>query len=118
MKNYNSYSDEELLVLFRNGERGAFEIIYQNYWPRLVLHVNNMLKDEDLAQDIVQEVFAWLINNVKELIINSTLKSYLYSAVRFKVFDAIRHEKTRNNYLETIADHIPTSSADADFHLK
>jgi RNA polymerase sigma-70 factor (ECF subfamily) len=90
----------------------------KKYWAPLVLHANNILKDEDMAQDIVQELFAGLVKSPGKLQLKTELKFYLYKAVRLRVLDAIKHEKTKNNYLESLIDHVPVTHADSDFHLQ
>jgi RNA polymerase sigma-70 factor (ECF subfamily) len=118
IEKYESLTDEELADLFRSGERDAFTLIFHKYWAPLVLHANNFLKDEDMAQDIVQDIFAWMIKFPEKWEIRTELKYYLYSAIRLKVLNAIRHEKTKNNYLESLFDQGQASHADADYNLK
>ena len=48
MKLYNEYLD---------GEKGAFELLYNNYKDRIQYFVFNIVKDYHKAEDITQEVF-------------------------------------------------------------
>ena len=118
MKKYDSLSDEQLASLFKAGDREAFTRIFHKFWTPLVLHANNFLKDEDMAQDIVQDLFAWMINFPEKWQIQSELRYYLYSAIRLKVLNAIRHEKTKNNYLDSLFEQGDVTQADTGFHLK
>lgn len=118
MSKYDSLNDEALAELFKAGEREAFTRIFHKYWTPLVLHANNFLKDEDMAQDIVQDLFTWMVKSPDKWHIRTELKFYLYSAVRFKVLNAIKYEKTKSNYLESLIDHVPVNHADSDFRLK
>lgn len=61
----------------------------------------NILKEEDPCLDIVQEVFVWLWNNREKLNVNS-LRSYLISAVKYKVANYLRHGKVRQNFFEEV----------------
>ena len=118
MKKYDSLSDEQLAYLFKSGDRKAFTLIFHKFWTPLVLHANNFLKDEDMAQDIVQDLFAWMIKFPEKWQIQTELRYYLYSAIRLKVLNVIRHEKTKSNYLESLFDHSDVTHADTNFHLK
>ncbi|CAM4219377.1 RNA polymerase sigma-70 factor, ECF subfamily [Pedobacter westerhofensis] len=122
MADLNSLSDLQLFDLFKSGNVNAFGKIYDRHRTPLVVFVNSMVKDQDIAQDIVQEVFTVVFQRAQSLEINSSehLANYLYRAVRFKVFNAIKHEQTKTNYLESIANFASESynQADQDVHLK
>lgn len=60
-----------------------------------------------VAEDIVQGFFVNLWLKSKELEINTSLKSYLFTSVKNKCLDYHKHNKVRENYL----DHITESSS-------
>jgi len=99
--NFN-ISDKELLALFRAGDQAAFRLIYERYWQLLYVAACKLVKDEDEAKDVVQEVFISLLGKGAELEISSSLPAYLYSAVRYKVFDHISRAKVRTDYLDSL----------------
>ncbi|WP_199120783.1 RNA polymerase sigma factor [Pedobacter sp. ASV28] len=49
--------DIELLLKLRNGEASAFAEIYNQYRSKILVYACNLCKSEDLAEEIVQEVF-------------------------------------------------------------
>lgn len=98
---YKDFSDTQLLDLLKTDDEVlAFTEIYDRYWPPLLLHANRMLQDQDLAKDVVQEIFTRLFQQSKTININTSLSAYLYSAVRNRVFDSIKHNKVKMNYAE------------------
>lgn len=103
MITYVSLSDEQLMTLLKQGDQLAFAQIYNRYRTQLVIHVNNMVKDQDYAQDIVQEIFTCFFNKSAILDIRTTLSSYLHSAARNRALDELRKQKTKTNYLASIA---------------
>lgn len=90
--------DEQLLILFKGGDRDAYEHIYNRYWAVMYVYARKVMKDEDDAQDIVQEVFTYLWHKGPELNIKSSLSIYLYTSVRYRIFDLIDHKKVRTDY--------------------
>ena len=50
-------SSGDKLVSFRNGDEGAFRYYYDLYYNALCLFGLRMLKEEEVAEDIVQDVF-------------------------------------------------------------
>jgi len=102
---YKNFSDNKLLDALKTNERvSAFTEIYDRYWTPLVLHVSRMVQEEETAQDIIQELFTWIYQRIGEVEITSSLSSYLYNAARHRVFNTIKHEKVKFNYLQSIAD--------------
>lgn len=100
MSNYREFSDAELVDILQSGGDviGAFTVIYDRYQVPLVLHADRMLHDQDLAKDVVQDIFSKLFLQREEIHINTSLKSYLYTAVRHQVFNSIKHAKVKINY--------------------
>jgi RNA polymerase sigma-70 factor (ECF subfamily) len=96
--NLKIVSDDELLLLFKAGDRNAYEQIYNRYWAIMYVYARKILTDEDDAQDVIQEVFTYLWDKGHELNIKSSLSLYLYTSVRYRIFDLIDHKKVRTDY--------------------
>ena len=93
--NINStLTDEELIRLLKAGDRSAFDTIFNKYWSRLYVAAYNLLHNREAAEDIVQEVLVqlWIKRDSLEI---GHLNAFLYAAVRYKVFDAVRSGKAR-----------------------
>ena len=53
-----SFSNEQqLLVNLRDGDSGAFSSLYAIYAPRLSVKLLQLLRSEELAEDILQDIF-------------------------------------------------------------
>lgn len=85
---WTTYSDEQLLLLLREGDEGAFTEIYNRHWEQLALYVLKVIRSREEARDIVQEVFISIWKRRRELEIRSSLIAYLLRSVRNL---AIRH---------------------------
>lgn len=90
--------DEDLLLLFQAGARDAYAQIYDRYWAIMYVYARKVLADEDDAQDIVQEVFTYLWHKGPTLSIKTSLSAYLYTSVRYRIFDLMDHKKVRTDY--------------------
>lgn len=102
MTNLSAYNDEQLLQLLNENHQPAFSEIYERYWEKLFISADKILQNRAAAQDAVQEVFISLWNRRSSLQIE-VLQSYLFQAVRFQVFKAIRSEKTGNEFFKRLA---------------
>jgi RNA polymerase sigma-70 factor (ECF subfamily) len=98
----SSHTDNELLQLLHTGDDTAFAEIYNRYWKLLYTSAHNVLQVKAAAQDAVQEVFVSLWKRRDQVTIDN-LSSYLYQAVRFQVFKAIRAEKTDLSFVHRLS---------------
>ena len=87
-------TDEDLIALIRENDLGAFERIYNKYWSKLYLSAYNIIRDRQVAEDVTQEVLVNLWIKRANLKLTS-LNAYLYTSVRYQVFNVIRSGKIR-----------------------
>jgi len=114
MKKHLHDSDLELLSEFKMGSPAAFKVIYERYWQLLYVAACKVLKDEDEAEDVVQEVFVSLLNKRDSLELSGALSSYLFTSVRYKVFDFISRKKVRLSYEESINQYVIQGNCNTD----
>lgn len=57
LKTISITSEEHLLQKLRHGDREAFKELYDLYHGRLTLKLVYLLKSEELAQDVLQDIF-------------------------------------------------------------
>jgi RNA polymerase sigma-70 factor, ECF subfamily len=67
-----------------------------------------------LSKDVVQEVFISLLSKGPDLHVHGNLSNYLFTAVRYKVFDFISRKKVRTNYLDSLNDFLTKSDYSTD----
>lgn len=54
---YREYSDSELVRAYLEGEERAFNELYRRYGVKLQSFIHKRIKDREMAEDLVQEVF-------------------------------------------------------------
>lgn len=79
-------------------DTGEFEKLFRLHYSKLCSYANLFLNDPDASEDVVQEVFFKLWNNREELVITTTIKSYLFRAVRNGCLNVIDHLSIRDAY--------------------
>ena len=89
IKLYNEYLD---------GEKGAFELLYNKYKDKIQYFVYNIVKDYQKAEDITQDVFVYVMQNkIKE---GYTFKYYIYLVAKSRAYNQINMEKRRTEINE------------------
>lgn len=106
MLEYRKFDDEKLIYLLTQRNQNAFSEIYRRYWHILFLHACKIIRDEDEAKDIVQDIFISLWNSSSKIHITSNLKGYLYVTVRNRILNRIRQTKSSEDFLGLLAKEI------------
>lgn len=90
--------DKELYNKYLNGEKEAFELLYNKYKSKIQYFIFNIVKDYEKAEDITQEVFIYVLKNkIKE---GYTFKNYIYLIARSRAISYINTEKRRDEITE------------------
>ncbi|MNK06420.1 RNA polymerase sigma factor SigM [compost metagenome] len=97
------YSDQILLDMLKLDKRQAFDAIYNKYWEGIYLYIAKIIKDEEAAQDLLQEIFVSFWLRCEELEIES-LKAYLFTAARYRSLTYIKQNIKKNNYEESMSE--------------
>lgn len=98
----NTLTDQELLQLLREDNQLAYAEIYDRYKGLLFIHAYKRLNNQEEAEDVIHDLFAVLWKKRAEITINTELASYLYTAVRNRVFNIIGHKKIESDYFTSI----------------
>ena len=79
-----------------------FEDVFKTYFGPLCNYVNSFIKDWETSREIVQGTFLKVWENRDSIDVNTSAKSYLYSAVRNRMIDHIRANKKQEEYKNTV----------------
>ncbi len=94
MESQEKYNIEGL----RSGRESAYRQLFEQYYQKLVVFANKYLEDLDSARDIVQEFYLCLYESRHSISIQTSLKSYLYSAVKNRCLNQVKHEQIKEKH--------------------
>lgn len=75
-----------------------FEEVFKSHYKRLHAYACTILKDEDEAEEIVQNVFVKLWEKKEKITELQSLNAYLYRAVYNDCINHLKHEKVKASY--------------------
>lgn len=90
--------DKKLYNDYLNGEKQAFELLYNKYKNRIEYFIYNIVKNREKAEDLTQETFIYVMQNKFQE--NSSFKYFLYLVAKSKAYNYINVEKRRNEINE------------------
>ena len=69
----------------------TFEDLFKSYFQDLMRFVCSYVNDEEMAKDIVHDVFFALLRNKKRLDVSYSMKSYLFTLARNYALNYLKH---------------------------
>lgn len=86
-------TDKELYKEFLLGNKKSFEEIVIRYKNQIIYFVQKYVKSIDIAEDISQDVFVYLLVKKENYKFEYSLKTYLYTIAKSKALNYIKREK-------------------------
>ena len=94
----NKDLDMKLYNEYLNGDKEAFELLYNKYKNKIQYFICNIIKDYQKAEDITQEVFIYILQNkVRE---DCSFKYYIYLVAKSRAINYINMEKRHTDLNE------------------
>lgn len=90
MSDNTTHEDRSLVEGIIRGDEAAFLRIFEKYHSPLYLHVLRFAKSEDLAKDIVQEVFIKVWENKNALNAELCFKGYLFKMCKNRIINFLK----------------------------
>lgn len=81
-----------------DGSEQVWTDLFGRHYRILVFFASRLLNDRFQAEDVVQEVFLKLYEKPLELRNDQALKPYLFTSIRNRCLDLLKHRQTRDNY--------------------
>ena len=83
---------DNLIFQIQQDNKYAFKQLYQNYYSRVVAFIAGIIKKQETAQDLAQDVFVniWLYR--KTLDVSRNLQNYLFVASRHAAINYLKKE--------------------------
>jgi RNA polymerase sigma factor (sigma-70 family) len=86
-------ADDALVHQARLGDHGAFEALVDRYSAVLLRLICQLVRDEHLAQDVLQYVFLQLYLSLPTLRTEGTLKGWVCQVARHRCLDELRRKR-------------------------
>lgn len=97
--------DSELWREFKEGSPEAYAIIYRQHFFAMFSYGKKFCPDTELLKDAIQDVFIKIWNNRKNLSDTTSIKHYLFTALKRKVFDVLKSANiSQTDFLNDYSD--------------
>ena len=111
-------NDIQLIDRLKQDDEVALSRIYEKYWQPLYLAAYHVIKDKQICEDIIQELFIKLWNKRQSIEITVSLKAYLYASIRYEVYRQIRTGNVRGDIYDNLIERLHTPACDDTIEYK
>ncbi len=86
-------TDKQLYKEFLLGNKSSFEEIVIRHKDSIIYFIQKYVKSVDIAEDLAQDVFVYMLINKRGYKFEYSLKTYLYTIAKSKAINYIKREK-------------------------
>ena len=95
--------DTDITRRIRQGDVSQFESLFRSSYVSLVRYANTLIKDQDTADEVVQDLFCTIWKEKEKIRIESSLNGYLFRAVHNRCLHLIEHNRVVLRHAEEMA---------------
>lgn len=96
-------SENDLIESLNGGNLRAFTVVVDQFYGILYVYALSLVDERSIAEDIVQEVFLRLWSKKGKLVIETSLKNFLYRSIHNEFVDYYRKRKKETDFLDNIS---------------
>jgi RNA polymerase sigma factor (sigma-70 family) len=89
---------------FKQGDEGAYALIYRRYFFDLYQYGKKISDDQDLIKDCIQDLFVKLWHNRENLNQTTSVKYYLFTSLKHKILDVLKSAAIRYRAAEDLLE--------------
>lgn len=105
-----------LLHEIQKGNSNAYKEMFDKFYSPLCEYASQFISDKD-AEELVQDLMLYIWESREYLVIESSLKSYLFISVRNRAYNAIRNEKYKKNVHSALYEKLKAQFEDPDYYM-
>ena len=108
--------EQTILDDIRHGNKNAYNQMFVHFYSPLCEYASQFVSDAD-AEEIVQDMMLHVWENRQYLIVEKSLKSYLFISVKNRCFNAIRDRRSRERIHHHLYEKLKDRIEDPDYYM-
>lgn len=98
MENLNLMTDEELAIMYVNGDNKAFDLLLSRNQEKLFTYILFVVRDREMANDMFQETFFKVVSRLQQgkYIANGKFSAWLMRIAHNVIMDWYRQQRAQN----------------------
>jgi RNA polymerase sigma-70 factor (ECF subfamily) len=113
-----AYNEPELLQLASQGDERAFQLIFNEYWPKIYGTALRLTRSPEPARDLAQDVFLKLWDNRHKLKDVQRVDAYIYILSRNLIMDFLRKRVFNDHNMDYLLEYSRCDALSAHENLE
>lgn len=109
-------TDLQLCQKIIGGDRKAYGTLFERFYPRLCAYASQWVSLED-AENVVQDIFLWIWQNHSDLHIETSVRTYLFTATRNRCLTLINRGKVSQKVINNLQQSANERFESPDFYI-
>ncbi len=109
-------TDHQLCQRLISGDKRAYELLFEKFYPELCAYACQWVELED-AENVVQDIMLWLWQNHRELHIETSLRTYLFTATKNRCLTLINRGQMRQRIMSSLHKAMEEQFESPDFYI-
>ena len=109
-------TDHQLCQRIVGGDEKAYGALFEKFYPELCAYACQWVTVED-AENVVQDIMLWLWQNRSELHIETSVRTYLFTATRNRCFTLINRGQMRQRIMHSLHKAMEEQFDNPDFYV-
>jgi RNA polymerase sigma-70 factor (family 1) len=101
--------DTNLDMLFfsmrEHDDKDAFRSIFTAFFAPLCVFANRYTSDADMSKDVVEDVFVYLWENRKNIVLTCSVRTYLSVCTKNRCLNILKHDTVHQKYVDHVKAH-------------
>jgi len=110
-------ADEQLMELYRDGDAGAFDVLYHRHKGGMFRYLLRQCKDKGVAEELFQDVWSNIIRSRERYQPTAKFSTFLYQVAHNRLIDYIRQRPdlalsldAEDENADSLAERIPADA--------
>ena len=109
-------SDEILFAAVQRKDEKSFDQLFSRYYPTLCAYAKPFV-GLDESEEIVQDMMVWLWEKGENLVIRTSLKSFLFASVKNRCLTSINYDEMRQRVQQKLHASLLDLYEDPDYYI-
>lgn len=105
MDDFSKYTDAQLWQAYQEGNCRAYEFMYNKYTPSLYSYGWHIVRDRQLIEDCLHDLFIHLYDHRERLGHTDSIKYYLFRSLRRRITDSLARQGKYSDQTTTLAEY-------------
>ena len=110
------FDEQVFLDEIRLGNKEVYKKMFVHFYSPLCEYASQFVTDDD-AEELVQELMMHVWENRTALVVEKSLKSYLFVAIRNRCYNAIRDRRARERIHHSLYEKLKNQVEEPDYYL-